>query len=121
MPRVIHFELPADEPERAVRFYETAFGWRISKWDGPMDYWLVMTGDEDSPGIDGAISPREEGATVTYVIDVPSADEYVAKVVAAGGTVVVPKHEVPGVGFLAYCTDTEGNVFGIMQELRRPE
>ena len=121
MPRVIHFELPADEPERAVRFYEMVFGWKISKWDGPMDYWLVMTGEEGAPGIDGAISPRDAGATVTYVIDVPSADEYVGKVLSAGGTVVLPKHEVPGVGYLAYCTDTEGNIFGIMQDLPRPE
>ena len=59
MPRVIHFELPADEPERAARFYESVFGWEITKWQGPMDYWLVTTGEEGTPGIDGAISPRE--------------------------------------------------------------
>jgi predicted enzyme related to lactoylglutathione lyase len=117
MPRVIHFELPADDPGRAVKFYEGVFDWKINKWDGPMDYWLVMTGEEGVPGIDGAISPREEGATVTYVVDVPSVDEYVDRIVAAGGAIVLPKHEVPGVGYLAYCTDTEGNIFGIMQNL----
>jgi predicted enzyme related to lactoylglutathione lyase len=114
---VIHFELPADEPERAVEFYRKALGWEVSKWEGPMDYWLVTTGEEGTPGIDGAISPREAGATVTYVVEVPSVDEYVERVLAAGGTLVLPKHEVPGVGHLAYCTDTEGNIFGILEDL----
>jgi predicted enzyme related to lactoylglutathione lyase len=113
MPRVVHFEIPADEPERAARFYEQVFGWKVEKWDGPIDYWLVTTG-EDAPGIDGAIARRGEGITAN-MIDVASVDAYVTRVVAAGGRVVVPKHEVPGVGYLAYCADTEGNVFGIME------
>lgn len=121
MPRVIHFELPADDPERASAFYRAVFGWSVSKWDGPLDYWLVTTGEEGAPGIDGAIQRREEGATTTNTIDVPSVDEYVAKIVAAGGQVVLPKQEIPGVGFLAYCTDTEGNVFGIIQGGESPE
>lgn len=115
MPRVVHFELPADDPERAGAFYRSVFGWKIDKWDGPVDYWLVTTGEEGTPGIDGAISPREQGATVTYTVDVPSVDEYVEKVLAAGGTIALPKQEVPGVGYLAYCADTEGNVFGVME------
>ena len=114
MPRVIHFELPADDPERAAGFYEQVFGWAVEKWDGPIDYWLVTTGEEGMPGIDGAIARRGEGMTAN-TIDVPSVDEYVAKVVAAGGQVVVPKQQIPGVGYMAYCADTEGNVFGIME------
>lgn len=117
MPRVIHFELPADDPERASGFYQQVFGWTISKWDGPVDYWLVTTGDEGEPGIGGAIQRREEGATTVNTIDVPSVDEYVAKIVAAGGQIALPKMEVPGVGFMAYGIDTEGNVFGIMESL----
>ena len=116
MLRVVHFELPADDPERAVSFYEQAFGWTVQKWDGPIDYWLVMTGEEGVPGIDGAIARREDGATTTNTIDVPSVHEYVAKIVSAGGRVVTPKHEIPGVGFMAYCADTEGNLFGIMED-----
>lgn len=61
MPRPIHFEIHADDPERAVSFYDAVFGWRIAKWDGPVDYWLVTTGEEDEPGINGAILRRMGG------------------------------------------------------------
>jgi hypothetical protein len=115
MPRVIHFEINADDPERAVRFYEQAFGWRIGKWSGPIEYWLVSTGEEGEPGIDGAIM-RREGSGGTYnTIDVPSVDEYVARITAAGGKALAPKTAIPGVGWFCRCADTEGNVFGIMQ------
>jgi uncharacterized protein len=116
MPRVIHFEIPADDPARAVKFYETVFGWRIEKWDGPADYWLAMTGEQSQPGIDGAITGRGEPTTVVVnTIDVASVDDSIAKVVASGGSVQMPKMPVPGVGYLAYCRDTEGNAFGMMQ------
>jgi predicted enzyme related to lactoylglutathione lyase len=117
MPRVIHFEIAADEPERAIRFYESVFGWEIQKWDGPIDYWLIMTGPKDEPGIDGGLGKRnrpEEHTTNT--IDVDSLDDYIQKIQESGGSVVSPKHAVPGVGYMAYCADTEGNVFGIMEE-----
>jgi predicted enzyme related to lactoylglutathione lyase len=114
MPRVVHFEIPADDPERAAGFYEKVFGWRIEKWEGPMDYWLVVTGESGTPGIDGGIAPRQPGAVVTNTIDVPSVDDYVKRITDAGGEVVVPKMAVPGVGWLAYLKDTEGNLFGIM-------
>jgi len=116
MNRVIHFELAADQPERAVKFYEQAFGWKIQKWAGPIEYWLVMTG-EGEPGIDGAIMRREEPVAHTInTIGVPSVDEFAAKVVKAGGKQLSPKTTIPGVGYHAYCQDTEGNVFGIMQD-----
>jgi predicted enzyme related to lactoylglutathione lyase len=115
MPRVIHFEVAADEPNRAAKFYQDTFGWKIDKWDGPQDYWLVTTSAKEEPGIDGAIMPRMPGATTINTVDVPSVDEFVQKVVAAGGKVVMPKDTVPGVGYFAYCADTEGNVFGMMQ------
>ncbi|NLC55836.1 MAG: VOC family protein [Armatimonadetes bacterium] len=118
MPRVIHFELPADDPERAVRFYREVFGWMINKWEGPFDYWLVMTGDESEPGIDGGIMRRTDAAGTRNTIGVSSVDEYVAKIEAAGGKVVAPKTTVPGVGYLAYCEDPEGNLFGLLQEDR---
>ena len=114
MLRVTHFELPADDPERAVAFYEKVFGWKINKWQGPMDYWLVTTG-EGAAGIDGAIMRRESVTGTTNTVDVPSVDEFSQKVVAAGGKVVVPKMAIPGVGYHAYCADTEGNLFGILQ------
>jgi predicted enzyme related to lactoylglutathione lyase len=116
MPRVVHFELAADDPERAANFYRTVFGWQIEKWAGPMEYWLIMTGPEGEPGIDGGLGKRgDPGEHTTNTIDVDSVSEYVEKIVANGGTVVLPQHAVPGVGYLAYCADTEGNIFGIME------
>jgi len=117
MLRVSHFELPADDPEKLVKFYENVFGWTVRKWDGPVDYWLVMTGPEDQEGIDGGIARRGRGeAGVINSIDVPDVDKFIAKIEGAGGTVIVPKRAIPGVGWLAYCKDTEGNTFCIMQE-----
>lgn len=117
MPRVIHFEIPADDPERAVSFYRNAFGWKIERWEGPMEYWLVTTGPEGEPGIDGGLGRRSEpGAGTENTIGVDSVDQAAEKVVAHGGKVIRPKAAVPGVGWLAYCEDTEGNRFGLMQD-----
>jgi predicted enzyme related to lactoylglutathione lyase len=114
--RVVHFELPADDPDRAAKFYADAFGWQVTKWGGPTDYWLVTTGEEGEPGIDGGIGKRQDaGDQTTNTIDVPDLDAAVAAVEAAGGRITNPKHAVRGVGWLAYATDTEGNPFGIMQ------
>src|SRR5215470_6965059 len=116
MPRVVHFELSVDDPERAIKFYTKVFGWQINKWDGPQDYWLVTTGEAGTPGIDGAIMRRMEGgAPVVNTIDVPSVDESVAKVTANGGQLAMPKVAIPGVGYVAYCIDTEGTTFGIFE------
>ena len=116
MPRVVHFELPAEDPQRAVAFYEKAFGWTITKWEGPFDYWLVTTGSDDEPGINGAITPRMMPEQVTTdTIGVESVDDSLKKIVEAGGTVSQPKQAVPGIGYIAYCTDTEGNLFGVIQ------
>ncbi len=117
MPRVVHFELSAENPERAIKFYEDVFGWKVEKWDGPIEYWLVMTGESDEPGIDGGIMRREGGYENTInTIDVPDVDEYIEKIEKAGGKVDQPKMAIPGVGYVAYLQDTEGNKFGIMQE-----
>ncbi len=59
MPRVIWFEIPAYNRERAAKFYEDVFGWKVEKWEGPFDYWLVTTGEEGEPGINGAIMPND--------------------------------------------------------------
>ena len=117
MLRVTHFEISVDDPERAIKFYTDAFGWEIKKWEGPMDYWLITTGPEDQPGIDGGLMKREHpGASTTNTIDVPSVDEFISKITEAGGKIVAPKQSIPGVGYFAYCQDTEGNTFGIMEE-----
>ena len=116
MPRVVHFEFAADDPDRASAFYSDVFGWEIDKWGGPCEYWLAQTGEEGEPGIDGGIARRREGSQPTTVtLDVPSVDAFAANVEQAGGQVVVPKAPIPGVGWIAFCKDTEGNVFGIME------
>jgi len=116
MPRVIHFEIPADDTERAVKFYRDVFGWKIDKWEGPADYWLVTTGEESEAGIDGAIFRREREDAAVTTVSVPDVEEYVKKAEAAGGKVVMPRVAIPAVGWFAKVADTEGNIFGIMQE-----
>ena len=119
MPRVVHFEVCADDMERAERFYSEVFGWTVNKWEGEgeFSYWLVNTGKEGEQGIDGGLVQRHDPAHVTrIVLDVPSVDEYAARIVAGGGIQLVPKFAVPGVGYAAYFNDTEGNSFGIFQD-----
>lgn len=117
MPRPIHFEIPADDPDRAAAFYRDVFGWKFEKWDGgPMPYWLITTGGNGEPGIDGGLLPRPHpGASTVNTIGVASVDESVETIESKGGRTVVPKMAIPGMGWLAYCTDPEGNTFGIMQ------
>ena len=123
MARVIQFEIRANDPERARRFYQRLFGWEFTRWEGPQDYWLVRTGNPGDPGIDGGLMPRvgagptEGAATNCYVcvVEVTSVDTTAALVPAIGGQLVVPKMPVPGVGFLAYAKDPEGNIFGVLQ------
>ncbi|MDD3654285.1 MAG: VOC family protein [Desulfotomaculaceae bacterium] len=118
MARVIHFELNADQPERAVQFYENVFNWQIIKWDGPEDYWLIETG-EVKQGINGAIIKRRHpGETTVNTISVVDIEEFMEKIRKAGGKVLTEKMTIPGVGYVAYCQDTEGNTFGIIQDLQ---
>ncbi|MFX0162521.1 MAG: VOC family protein [Candidatus Hodarchaeota archaeon] len=115
MPKVVHFELGAEDPERAVKFYKEVFGWKIEKWEGPMDYWLITASEECEEGINGAIMHREYPQKTINTIDVPSVDEFVEKIVEAGGKVVQPKTTIPSIGYFAYCEDTEGIMFGILE------
>lgn len=129
MNRVVHFEIHAANPERCARFYTEVFGWEIKEWIVPgvqmpdeHRYWLVTTGPED-PGINGGMlfrrgpAPAEGQPVNAYVctMEVASVDESVEKALNAGGNVGVPKMAIKGVGWVAYCKDTEGNIFGMMQ------
>jgi len=118
MSRPVHFDITADDPERAVKFYEKAFGWKITHWEGegPMDYWLITTG-ESQPGIDGGLSRRDAGAApaTTNTIGVDSLDDAMAAIREAGGEIIQDRMPIPGVGWFAACTDTEGNHFGLME------
>lgn len=116
MKRVIHFEVQADKPERAVEFYEKVFDWKFEKLEGPGEYWLITTGPEDQPGINGGLMRTSDLPKGTInAIDVPSVDEFVKTVIENRGKVVTPKTTIPDLGYYAYCEDTEGNVFGIFE------
>ena len=115
MPKVIWFEIPVDDPERAIKFYEDVFGWKIEKWDGPFDYWLITTGPDDEPGINGAIMSKEMGEMVRDTIGVDSYDDFAKKIVKEGGTKLTEKMEIPKRGIMGSFKDTEGNIFAIME------
>jgi len=117
MPRVIQFEIPVDQPERAISFYTRVFGWEIKKWPGPRDYWLIKEGEGSRQSISGGLVRRTgPSAETVNTIEVSSLDESAAKIIENGGHIVVSKMAIPGVGYIAYCHDTEGNTFGIVQE-----
>jgi uncharacterized protein len=116
MSRVIHFEVPVDDPERALKFYTDVFGWQISKMPGPMDYWLVTSGPDGQPGINGALTRRSPmNPSTVNTIGVESLEKAVEAITKAGGKSLMPKHPIPGVGWFTYCADTEGNNFGVIQ------
>jgi len=113
MPTIVHFEIPADDTERAKKFYTDLFGWEIKKVP-EMDYWMITTSGEKQ--VDGGMMKRQEPhQPITNYIDVPSIDEYAAKVGQLGGKVVVPKAAVPTYGWFAVCLDTENNAFALWQ------
>lgn len=117
MGRVIHFDLVADEPERAIDFYSKTFGWRFDKWEGPMDYWIITTGSDEEPGINGGLSQRnEQNPMLVNTLGVDSLDEALQTVQANGGTVLAPRVAIPGVGWFAQFRDPDANVFGLMED-----
>jgi predicted enzyme related to lactoylglutathione lyase len=123
MPRVVHFEIHAADPERAVKFYTDLFGWDIQKYAGPWDYWLISTGAEGTRGINGGMVRRQgpapaDGQPVNaYVctVEVPHLDDFFAKALTLGATAALPKMPIPSVGWLAYVKDPEGNILGMLQ------
>ncbi|MDD4052152.1 MAG: VOC family protein [candidate division Zixibacteria bacterium] len=115
MMRPVHFEILADNPEKAAEFYRTAFGWEINSWGGSPPYWLVTTGPEGAPGINGGIMKREFRQAVINTIAVDSLKEVAARVESAGGKVILGPNEIPGIGAHMYCADPEGNLFGLLQ------
>jgi hypothetical protein len=119
MPRPIHFDLRATDPARAIAFYKAAFGWTVEKWDGPYEYYLIMTGAPREPGINGGLAPsKDDGVDTNLTLGVASLEEAMASVTAAGGRIVGDVQTISGVGRMATCKDTEGNSFGLMEELK---
>ena len=125
MPRPIHFEIHAADTMRARRFYEGMFGWKFTQWPGAsVEYWTISTGDGAKPGIDGGLikrtgsDPLEQQPVNAFPCTIgPIADVHdsMRAAVALGGSVAVPVMPIPGIGWLGYVKDTEGNIIGLMQ------
>jgi len=128
---IAHFDIHADDVERARRFYERVFGWRFEAW-GPPDFYLVHTGSDSDPGIHGSVSKRSEpesralaaghgriGYECTIAVDDLGAIK--AAIVANGGKIVLDDHEIVGVGTLIRFADSEGNVACAMRYLNPQE
>ena len=114
--RVIYFEIPSANPDANRRFYENVFGWQFQQW-GAQDYWFAHTGDDKERGINGAVI-REVGPQqpVINTISVDDIDAAVQRIVKAGGTVYRQKKAIPAVGWIAFFTDPDDNIFGLLQE-----
>ena len=124
MPTIVHFEIPADDIDRAKKFYNDLFGWKIEKWpgssssgNGNIEYWMVTTTDDKgNNALTGGMMKRQmPQQQITNYINVTSIDEYSSKLEKAGGRIVHPKTAVPSMGYFAVCLDTENNSFAIWE------
>ena len=120
---VVHFEIPADDPDKLASFYGDLFGWQVEKMPGGMEYWglrTVPTDDKGMPtepgGINGGLMRRQapDQRPINYV-NVESIDEYVGKAKSLGASVMVEKMSVPGMGWFAQLVDPQGNPFALWQ------
>ena len=116
MNRFTHFELASNDLEKTAAFYRGVFGWKIEKWEGPIEYWLVTTGDASEPGINGGLMQTDDTFKGTInTIEVDDIDTAINKVLAHGGELVLPKDVIPGVGYQAYFKDNFGIIVGLHQ------
>ncbi len=111
MTSIVHFEIPADDMQRAKTFYSNLFGWNIVAMPG-MEYMMIDVYGAPGGGMMKRMHPEQQ--MINY-IGVPSVDEYAAKVEKLGGKIIVPKNAVPGMGYFIVCMDTENNPFGIWE------
>ena len=115
MSKIVHFEIPVDDPDRASAFYRDALGWEISGF-GEQPYWLVRAGADDEPGANGALIGRGDVHQSPIVIaGVEDIDDALNRILQSGGQVVQGKLPIPGVGWSAYVLDSEGNTIGLFQ------
>ena len=108
---IIWFEIPADNPDRAQKFYSALFGWKISPFPGMADYWHIDTGGPDDSPDGGLITRKHPQQPITNYISVPSLARAMAKIEKLGGTICKGKTAVPEMGYFAICRDTENNEF----------
>jgi predicted enzyme related to lactoylglutathione lyase len=127
MNKVTHFEIVATDIARAKEFYAKVFDWKFEKWEGAQDeYWMVLTVPAGTPGaINGGLR-KEMGTDVkerttsvngfVCTIEVSDIDDILTKVTINGGEILMPKSDMPGVGDMAACLDSEGNMFSLLQQ-----
>ena len=123
---IVHFEIPADDVEKLSDFYSKLFGWKIIRMPGPVESWVIHTVLTDEQGmllrngVNGGMMKRQnpEHKPVNYIA-VESVDDYSNKIKELGGRVIVPKMEVPGVGWWAMALDPDGNQFAILEEMKK--
>lgn len=116
MPKIVHFEVPVDDPQRATAFYHDVLGWEVSRY-GEEPYWLVRAGADEEPGADGALVGREELHQAPVLIaGVADIDDVLSRVLKSGGAVIQGRLPIPGMGWSAYIRDSEGNTIGFFQQ-----
>ncbi|MDQ6631763.1 MAG: VOC family protein [Verrucomicrobiota bacterium] len=113
---IVWFEIPADNIERARKFYSALFGWKIEQFPGVQDYWHIDTGGGDDTPDGGLMGRKQPGQPITNYINVESVTEFAATVQKLGGKVCLPKTAVPEMGYFAVCQDTENNTFGLWEK-----
>ena len=127
---IVHFEIPANDIEKLKKFYSDLFGWKIEKYPGPSEYYSLQTVPVDDkgmpmrPGVNGGLYPKKaaampDQAKPTNYISVESVEEYSKKIEKLGGKIVVPKMEIPGIGWWALALDPEGNHFGLLEPIMK--
>jgi predicted enzyme related to lactoylglutathione lyase len=122
MSRAVHFEIHASNPQALIDFYTNLFGWSFTKYPAG-EYWLINTGLEGQPGINGGLLPRPGPApgpmaspnAFVITVDVDNLDASLSKAQGNGAVLCVPKMAIPDIGWLAYVKDPDGNIFGMMQ------
>src|SRR5579872_7105429 len=110
---IIWFEIPADQPERAKKFYSQLFGWKIEPFPGMTDYWHIDTGGSDDTPDGGMMVRKHTHQPITNYVNVPSVTNAAKKVEKLGGIICKGKTPVPEMGYFAICRDTEGNEFAL--------
>jgi predicted enzyme related to lactoylglutathione lyase len=112
---LVWFEIPANNVERAKKFYSALFGWKIKKFPGGMEYWHIDTGGADASPDGGLMARKDPRQQITNYIFVASVDKATAKVKKLGGKICMGKTAVPQMGYFTVCQDTENNVFALWE------
>lgn len=115
MSKIVHFELPVDDPQRAAVFYHDVLGWEVSRF-AEEPYWLVRAGEDEELGANGALVAREElHHSPVLIAGVTDIDDVLSRARKCGGEVAQGKQPIPGMGWSAYVRDPEGNTIGFFQ------